>query len=60
MVLNRVCFVGFYMAPTLLRSYGDFPTFIGGGRPRVPLCAAPLCIISGTRIEPLMFWKLAI
>ena len=30
--------VVFHVTPTLLRSYGDFPAFTGGGRPKVPLC----------------------
>ena len=29
----------YWVSPTLLRSYGNFPAFTGGGRPQVPLCA---------------------
>ena len=35
-VFNTFCYiVGFKVATTLLLSYGDFPAFTGGERPRV-------------------------
>ena len=44
------------MAQTLFRSYGDFPTFTGEGRPQVPLCAL-FQAQAGTRVEPLTMFE---
>ena len=51
-------FVGFYVAPTLLRSYDNFPAFTGEERLKLHLRAIfQACL--GTRVEPPSFHKLA-